>query len=179
LLHLVLNTSWMCRIYADGQLLHLGILWCKQITSNTVHTNTMHKLYVHFCIFCCIFLRYISMFMFLLFLFIIPLLGIIFNVFSADWLWRGSLVVAICGQNVWQIHVIEDKKWKYRENEHTEFMCCVGVDCVTVDWLTQWDDVAQINKPTVWLHREMKTRSGEVLRPALCWVKKNLLCEFS
>lgn len=77
-------------------------------------TQTLHKLYIHFCNFCCMFPWYILIFMFLLFFFIFPLLGIISNVFSADWLWRGGLVIAICGQYVWQTHVIENKKWTYR-----------------------------------------------------------------
>jgi hypothetical protein len=83
----------------------------------------MHKLYIRFCILCCMFLWHISFFMFSLFLFIISLLGIIFNVFSADWFWRGGLILAICGQNVWQTHLIESKKWTYR----VDVLCWCGL----------------------------------------------------
>lgn len=32
-------------------------------------------------------------------------------------------------------------------------MCC-DVDCITIDQLTQRGAVAQINKPTIWLHQK-------------------------
>lgn len=84
--------------------------------------------------------------MFSLFLFIIPILEVVSKVFSAEWLWKGGLVLSTFhsvpvlflpdGQYVWPEPVTE-------KNKRMEFvLCCVG--CTDSDWLTQQDDVNQI-----------------------------------
>jgi len=62
--------------------------------------------------------------MFSLFLFIIPILEVVFKVFPAEWLWKGALVLSTFhsvpvlflpdGQYVWPEHVSENKKRTYR-----------------------------------------------------------------